>query len=127
MIFTIANGKKIPSLGESRIMIEIEEGIEILIIVQVIDSIKEDLLLGTAFLVKTKGVIDFEEGKLTLKYDGEQIELPISYIRDEEDGNSDSEWEEPEEEELQEDEYDQYEETGDELEIYIAIQLLDKT
>ena len=128
MIFTIANGKKIPSLGESRIMIEIDEGIEIPITVQVIDSIKEDLLLGTAFLVKTKGIIDFEEGKLTLKYDGEHFELPISYIRDEEDENSDSEWEEFEEEkEFQEDEYDQYEETEDELEIYMAIQSLEET
>ena len=79
-VFTIANGKKIPSLGETEIIIEIDEEIEIPITVQVIDSIKEDLLLGTAFLVKTKGVIDFENGKLTLKYDGEQIEIPIYII-----------------------------------------------
>ena len=96
-------------------MIEIDEGIEIPITVQVIDSIKEDLLLGTAFLVKTKGIIDFEKGKLILKYDGEYFELPISYIREEEDENSDSEWEE-----FQEDEYEQYEETEDESEIYSA-------
>src|SRR2546430_11478252 len=126
-IFTIANGKKIPSLGETEITIEIDE-VEIPITVQVIDSVKEDLLLGTAFLVKTKGVIDFENGKLTLKYDGEHFELPISYIRDEEDENSDSEWKEfEEEEEFQEDEYDQYEETEDELEIYMAIQSLEET
>src|SRR2546421_2518500 len=100
-IFTIANGKKIPSLGETEITIEIDEEIEIPITVQVIDSIKEDLLLGTAFLVKTKGVIDFENGKLTLKYDGEQIEIPIYYIKGE-DESSESEWEESEKSEEEE-------------------------
>src|SRR6266511_417194 len=121
-IFTIANGKKIPSLGETEITIEIDEEIEIPITVQVIDSIKEDLLLGTAFLVKTKGVIDFENGKLTLKYDGKQIEIPIYYIKEREDESSESEWEESEksEEESGEDEYDQYEEIEDESEIYSA-------
>jgi len=121
-IFTIANGKKIPSLGETEITIEIDEEIEIPITVQVIDSVKEDLLLGTAFLVKTKGVIDFENGKLTLKYDGEQIEIPIYYIKGEsENESSESEWKESEkseEEESGEDEYDQYEEIEDESEIY---------
>src|SRR2546421_3442906 len=130
-IFTIANGKKIPSLGETEITIEIDEEIEMPITVQVIDSIKEDLLLGTAFLVKTKGVIDFENGKLTLKYDGEQIEIPIYYIKGEsENESSESEWEESEkseEEESGEDEYDQYEEIEDELEIYMAIQSLERT
>src|SRR5207248_9957389 len=86
-IFTLAYGKKIPSLGETEITIEIDEEIEIPITEQVIDSIKEDLLLGTAFLVKTKGVIDFENGKLTLKYDGEQIEIHIYDIK----GESESE------------------------------------
>src|SRR6266487_4625297 len=119
IIFTIANGKKIPSLGETEITIEIDEEVEIPITVQIIDSIKEDLLLGTAFLVKTKGVIDFENGKLTLKYDGEQIEIPIYYIKEGEDENS--------EEESGEDEYDQYEEIEDELEIYMAIQSLERT
>src|SRR5256714_2487811 len=97
------------------------EEIEIPITVQVIDSIKEDLLLGTAFLVKTKGVIDFENGKLTLKYDGEQIEIPIYYIKGREDESSESEWEESEkseEEESGEDEDEQYEEIEDESEIY---------
>ena len=128
-IFTIANGKKIPSLGETEITIEIDEEVEIPITVQVIDSVKEDLLLGTAFLVKTKGVIDFENGKLTLKYDGEQIEIPIYYIKESENESSESEWEESEksEEESGEDEYDQYEEIEDELEIYMAIQSLERT
>ena len=128
-IFTIANGKKIPSLGETEITIEIDEEVEIPITVQVIDSVKEDLLLGTAFLVKTKGVIDFENGKLTLKYDGEQIEIPIYYIKEREDEISESEWEESEKtkEESGEDEYDQYEEIEDELEIHMAIQSLERT
>src|ERR1043166_4810544 len=76
-IFTMANGKRIPSLGETEIMIEIDEEIEIPVTVQVIDSIKEDLILGTLFLVETKGNIDFENRRLTLKYEGEQIRIPI--------------------------------------------------
>src|SRR6266511_3281438 len=108
-IFTIANGKKIPSLGETEITIEIDEEMEIPITVQVIDSVKEDLLLGTAFLVKTKGIIDFENGKLTLKYDGEQIEIPIYYIKRESENES-----------------DKYEEIEEELEAY-TIQSLEKS
>ena len=49
-VFTIANGKKIPSLGETEIIIEISEQIEIPVKVQVIDSEKKDLILGTIFL-----------------------------------------------------------------------------
>ena len=55
-IFTMANGKRIPSLGETEIMIEIDEEIEIPVTVQVIDSIKKDLILGTAFLVKLREI-----------------------------------------------------------------------
>ena len=62
-IFMIANGKKIPSLGETEITIEIEEEIEIPIKVQIIDSVKEDLLLGTEFLKETGGIINFRNGK----------------------------------------------------------------
>ena len=68
-----------PSLGEAEMTIKINEEMEIPITVQVVDSIKEELLLGTSFLVKTKGIMDFENEKLTLKYNEEQIEIPIYY------------------------------------------------
>jgi len=80
-MFMIANGKKIPSLGETEITIEIEEEIEIPIKVQIIDSVKEDLLLGTEFLKETGGIINFRNGKLSLEYDGEQIGIPMNYIK----------------------------------------------
>src|SRR5436853_243688 len=70
-VFTIANGKKIPSLGETEITIEINEQIRIPVKVQIIDSEKKDLILGTTFLMSTKGIINFEEKKL--------IELLIKY------------------------------------------------
>ena len=93
-VFKIADGKKVPSLGETEIIIEISEQIEIPIKVQVIDSKEKDLILGTTFLQSTKGIIDFGERKLKIKYNGKQIKIPIYYLQENDNESSESEWEE---------------------------------
>ena len=118
-IFTMANGKKTPSLGETEIRIEITEEIEIPVTVQVIDSVKEDLILGTAFLVRKEGEINFGKEKLIIKHKGKQITIPIQCMKEEQDNETDDS-------ETEKEDYEQYEEVDEELEIYSASAYLAK-
>ena len=79
--FIIANGKREASLGKTQIEIELGEYI-IPINVEIINSHKTDLLLGTEFLNQIQGKIDFEDRKLTFQIDNEEVIVPIYYTQD---------------------------------------------
>src|SRR6266498_2388228 len=78
--FTIANGQTVPALGKTMIKVIIENE-EIPMKVQIIDSRKKDLILGTEILVEMKGKIDFEEKELRIEYKSNKIITPIFYNR----------------------------------------------
>jgi hypothetical protein len=92
------DGNKSISLGKSEIEIELGNWI-IPTIVEVVDSNKRDLIIGTKSLAGMDANIDLKEKKLTLKVNNEDtIEIPIYYthsedlneeISDEEDYDSD--------------------------------------
>jgi hypothetical protein len=126
-VFTLADGKKAASLGKSELEIEVEE-IRIPVIVQIIDSSEDDLILGTELFAKNKGNIDFHTKLLTLRVDGNIIEIPIYFTKRKNHESSENELSEEEieeeyesefsEEEI-EDEYEQYE-SEDEEEIFYS-------
>src|SRR6266498_2104834 len=115
-VFSNVNGKKVPSLGKVDIRIKIENT-EIPMKVQVIDSTKRDLILGTEKIAEIKRKINFEKNELKIEYNGKEIRTPIFYNRkkleiQEEYQEFEEEFEEFEEkEDLEEDENDEeYEE-----------------
>src|SRR5947208_5054563 len=61
-VFTNVNGKKVPSLGKVDIKIKIKDT-EIQMKVQVIDSKKRNLILGTEILAEVKGKIKLEKNE----------------------------------------------------------------
>ena len=75
VILTIADGKNIASLGIARIEVQIDEDLGIELEVEVIDSNRKDLILGTDLL--KYGIIDMREGLLTIELKGEEYEIPI--------------------------------------------------
>ena len=81
--FTMANGNRTPSLGKTRVELDIEDEI-IPIIAQVIDSKEEDLILGNEFFAKTKGRIDFGTNTLTLRHRNKKIEVTLQYMKERE-------------------------------------------
>ena len=116
-VFSNVNGKKVPSLGKADIKVKIENT-EIPMKVQVIDSTKRDLILGTEILAEVKGKINFEKNELKIEYNGKEIRTPIFYNRkkleiQEEYQEFEEEFEEFEEEEdleNNEDDEEEYEE-----------------
>jgi hypothetical protein len=126
--FTIANGKTIPSLGQT--IAELEIGRERFPTkIEIIDSRKQDLILGSDFYVRNKGKIDYENKRLILKIGEKEIELPIYYSEkeiieeqlSEEDNESDFDdefEEETEEMEWYNEEYEENDEEYNELEYY---------
>jgi hypothetical protein len=77
VILTIADGKNIASLGIAEIEIEIKEDLGIMLEVEVIDSKRKELILGTNLL--KYGIIDMREGLLTIELENEVYEIPIDY------------------------------------------------
>jgi gag-polyprotein putative aspartyl protease len=77
------DGNKSISLGKSEIEIELKDWL-IPITVEVIDSNKRDLIIGTKSLVGMDANIDLKANKLTLKVNDEDtIEMPIYYTQNE--------------------------------------------
>src|SRR6266496_956844 len=112
-VFSNVNEKKVPSLGKVDIKVKIENT-EIPMKVQVIDSTKRDLILGTEILAEVKGKINFEKNKLKIEYNGKEIRTPIFYNRkkikvQEEYQEFEEEFEEFEEEDLEEEDDDEEE------------------
>jgi gag-polyprotein putative aspartyl protease len=80
--FIIANGTKQASLGKSDIEIELGDWI-IPVEVEIIDSNKKEILLGTKFLSELKGNIDLKDKTLTLRVNDEITKIPIWYTQKE--------------------------------------------
>jgi hypothetical protein len=77
------DGNKSISLGKSEIEIELGNWI-IPTIVEVVDSNKRDLIIGTKSLAGMDANIDLKEKKMTLKVNNEDtIEIPIYYTHSE--------------------------------------------
>ena len=114
--FTIANGKREASLGKTQIEIELGEYI-IPLNVEIIESFKADLLLGTEFLNQIQGKIDFEKRELIFQIDKEKIEVPIYYTQRLPTNQED--------EENSEDNYEEnYESDGTEIELQMTDEVL---
>ena len=77
IVLTIADGKSIASLGIAEIEIEINEELGIILEVEVIDSKRKELILGTDLL--KYGIINMKEGLLTIELENEIYEIPIDY------------------------------------------------
>jgi hypothetical protein len=111
---TIADGKTIASLGVANILIEINKDIGIDLKVEVIDSNKRDLILGTD-LLKYR-IIDMKEEVLTIELDGEEYEIPIDFEGREKDkeyesrSDSESEYDTESEEDSSDESEKEYEE-----------------
>ena len=78
IIFTIANRKKVLSLGKVIVNLEIE-GEKIPTKMEVLESSKKDIILGTDLFVKLKGIIDLDTKIATMQYNNKTIKLPIHY------------------------------------------------
>lgn len=115
--FIIANGERQASLGKTEIEIEVNDWI-IPVKVEVIESRKKELLLGTKFLAEMKGLIDLEKQTMTLKIEEQDILIPIYYsqkqLKEDEIENDTSESENT-------DEYDNYEETDEEIDLNVTL------
>jgi hypothetical protein len=77
--FTIADGKKIASLGVVNTKIRFDDTF-IPIEFEVIDSTENDIILGTKWM-DDKGHIDFVRGVFTLYYQDKELSGPIIYKR----------------------------------------------
>jgi len=82
-MFTMANGKKTPSLGKTIVTIVIV-GRRIPVEVQVIESTSEELLLGNELFRELKAIIDYENKKIIINYQQEKFELPIYFTKKDE-------------------------------------------
>ncbi|GBB92559.1 hypothetical protein RclHR1_20220005 [Rhizophagus clarus] len=79
--FTMTNDTKVASIGKVRIILEIEDNIEIPIIVEIIDKDKEELILKNDILSKKESKIDYENKEVRIIEQGEVISIPIEYMR----------------------------------------------
>ncbi|GET55355.1 retroviral-like aspartic protease 1 [Rhizophagus irregularis DAOM 181602=DAOM 197198] len=112
--FIIANGIRVASKGKIEITIEINENTEMKIIMDVIESVEKELILGNDVLRKKKGIIDYNEKTLILREDGKDIEIPIEYENNDENINDNNDSDDSEDEDSE----NEYEETS-EREIYL--------
>src|SRR6266540_3434357 len=78
--FKLADGSRVPSLGEIEIKIKIKE-IRILIRVHILELPKEDLLLGIEWFFETGVKIDFKSKILKIDDKRRKIKIPIMITR----------------------------------------------
>ncbi|GET52314.1 retroviral-like aspartic protease 1 [Rhizophagus irregularis DAOM 181602=DAOM 197198] len=106
--FIMANGIRVASKGKIEITIEMNENTEMKIIMDVIESVEKELILGNDVLREKKGIIDYNEKTLILREDGKDIEIPIEYENNDENINDDNDSDDSE----NEDSENEYEETS---------------
>ncbi|GET53866.1 retroviral-like aspartic protease 1 [Rhizophagus irregularis DAOM 181602=DAOM 197198] len=106
--FIMANGAKVASKGKIEITIEINENTEMKIIMDVIESVEKELILGNDVLREKRGIIDYNEKTLILREDGKDIEIPIEYENNDENINDDNDSDDSEDEDSE----NEYEETS---------------
>ncbi len=122
IIFKMANGKKVPSLGQTQGKLGIQ-GIETPVTLQVIDSKEDTLLLGNEWFSQVKAKIDFEKEELKIKgKNDKEVKIPIYYTKEEveelteEETTEESDLDESTTEEETDEEEGSGEETNDEAE-----------
>ncbi|EXX68339.1 hypothetical protein RirG_106160 [Rhizophagus irregularis DAOM 197198w] len=96
--FIMANGIRVASKGKIEITIEINENTEMKIIMDVIESVEKELILGNDVLREKKGIIDYNEKTLILREDGKDIEIPIEYENNDENNDDDNDSDDSEDE-----------------------------
>jgi hypothetical protein len=99
--FNIANGQSVAALGKVIIEMEIE-GKKIKEEMDVIDSKRKDLILGTELFAKTKGEIDYDNKVIRMNIGNKRICTPIYFLRQEKEEDS-------EEEEVDDEDYEEIE------------------
>ena len=96
LIAVTANGTRIQSLGEIDIELYLEDE-PVKATVQVIESKDETLILGNDWLQKMKTIIDWREKMMSIKNQGEHIDIPVEIMMEdydsEEDESDDEEYE----------------------------------
>jgi Aspartyl protease len=112
--FNVANGQTVAALG--KVMVEMEiEGKKIKEEMDVIDSKRKDLILGTELLAKTQGEIDYENRELRMNIGSKRISTPIYFLRQEKEVDSEEETDDDNYEEIEnKDLYEQESEDSDE-------------
>ena len=89
--FKLADGSRVPLLGEIKIKIKIKE-IRILIRVHILESSEEDLLLRIEQFLETEAKIDFKLKLLKIDDKRRKIKIPIMITKkDEEEYKSEEE------------------------------------
>lgn len=78
IILVLPDGKRVASLGKMEIVAQIF-GKEISINAEVIDSSKEEFLIGNNTLQKYGGNIDYENKVTTMKIGDEEVNIPVEY------------------------------------------------
>ncbi|GET66741.1 retroviral-like aspartic protease 1 [Rhizophagus irregularis DAOM 181602=DAOM 197198] len=106
--FIMANGTRVASKGKIEITIEINENTKMKIIMDVIESVEKELILGNDVLREKKGIIDYNEKILILREDGKDIEIPIEYENNDENINDDNDSDDSEDDDSE----NEYEETS---------------
>ncbi|GET61787.1 retroviral-like aspartic protease 1 [Rhizophagus irregularis DAOM 181602=DAOM 197198] len=106
--FIMANGIRVASKGKIEITIEINENTEMKIIMDVIESVEKELILGNNVLREKKRIIDYNEKTLILREDGKDIEIPIEYENNDENINDNNDSDDSEDEDSE----NEYEETS---------------
>ncbi|CAB4403279.1 unnamed protein product [Rhizophagus irregularis] len=112
--FIMANGIRVASKGKIEITIEINENTEMKIIMDVIESVEKELILGNDVLREKKEIIDYNEKTLILRENGKDIEIPIEYENNDENIDDDNDSDDSEDNDSE----NEYEETS-EREIYL--------
>src|SRR3954453_23556127 len=74
-----ANGGRSRSLGKIIDMKLLLGGVEIILTVQVIESIDRLLILGNDWLQKVRANIDMNNGKIKIRENGEYVNIPIEF------------------------------------------------
>ena len=77
--FVMANGIRVASKGKVEIIMEINENTEIIIKVDVIESLEKELIIGNDILGEKKGIINYDKKILIIEENNKKIKIPIEY------------------------------------------------
>jgi hypothetical protein len=118
VVFVMADGKRLPAIGKVKTRVNIE-GIEIPMEFEIVESRKDDLLIGTKTFLWLGAILDFGRKEMTIYWKNKEIVTKLYCTRRDwkeivaeeeiEHDNEENEDEEYKEEYEQEDEYELYE------------------
>ena len=87
---TIANGKKISAIGQTKMTIYFDE-LEMEITIDVIESTQDDVILGNDIWSEVNAKIDYEKKIMEITEQGQKIQIPVEYEKLEQKEESDEE------------------------------------